>query len=257
MEFPGVREHSESFTREDLLRGIEVLKKKVSSPKSSYTLTFENGINDRSTVFSQLFTVSLALATNFTPKVVSTFRSPFTSDPPVEVGKSSKSETFDMCKHYTPTRNYSFSSDVTPAEFLMNEDINKLSKEIGPAALHLLIHYALGVNRKFNLTQKQESQCKQVDKVEFNSYNIERMMEQEQITIPTGSTEGWLVSLFRGTSPMIYDHVSKSCFKARNYTTAGLSPVYPGIRRGKNDLVRSNKMCKSNQVVKEMIQYML
>lgn len=157
-DYPGI-----GYTCKDLEDGINKLEKLLKRNRNfsiSYHTFSKNYFNQ---MIIRLYTVTLALATDSIPaiemqsmdKVIinnekTQSKIPIISPPSIAqvLNKIKCSNVFPICYNETNlTENLSFQGEMPPIikPFLLNPTIYRLAEYLGPAAYHILIHYALNI----------------------------------------------------------------------------------------------------------------
>jgi hypothetical protein len=147
----------------------------------------------------------------------------------------------------------------------LNPTLSRLYRKLGPASLHILIHFTLNLTESVNRSDYDVL----IGKVQCGGYSGKEFREKPQLGLmmeavgavdvvqQLPSVVGWLVNLIRGEAPMLFDLVGNACWRARSYIAGGINPLYPGTGRSNFDLTRSNYACSEVKETREIIQKLI
>jgi hypothetical protein len=238
------------YTCSDLDSGLAKLNSLISRPRTRRLRFIGDHFVDSERLLTRVFAVSYALATGSTPVLPaqSQFSAPSIADVVPESGPSPHAPPpFPFCDNGTlPPGDASWRFDASPAHLLFNPALAQLYAELGPAALHILMHYTL------NLTSPLERSADRaiVGTVECGEFGGPPLAENARlpamlhaagaagVAVQLPSLVGFLVGLIRGEAPTLYDAVGRACWRARSYVAGGVNPLYPGAGRSPLDLAR-------------------
>jgi hypothetical protein len=250
------------YTCSDLDSGLAALDRLLARPRSGLVRFVANGSTDADHLFARLFTVSFALATDSIPVLPAVSR--FSPPAIASVGPASgPAPPFDFCKNVTSlrSRNSSWIVSSNPAQMLFNPTLARLHRELGPAALFILMHYTL------NLTEplSRLDYAVMIGRVNCAGYAGREFRERPQYALlmeaaaaaavvqQLPSLAGFLVNLIRGEAPILFDPVGEACWRAPSYIAGGLNPLYPGTGRCLLDIARANWACADWRIVSEVL----
>jgi hypothetical protein len=253
------------YTCQDLNSGVDKLTNLIARPRSSQVRFICEAFTDSERLFIRLFTVAFALATDSIP--ILSAHSHFSAPEIATVVPDSSPQnlaTFSFCENVSALKSgatFSWSLSANPAHLLFNPTLARLYEELGPAALHILMHYTLNltdaIERKEYNVIVGRVQCAEYAGREFKDKSRYALLMEAAASATVvqqlPSLAGFLANLIRGEAPVLYDMVGGACWKARSYIAGGTNPLYPGTGRSALDLARSNTACPDAAYARKVI----
>lgn len=265
------------YTCSQLNDGIEYVKTHLLNKTRTKNITIiSNSNTEADIIFTRFATLCFALATDsnpvFLPQSNQRFYPNIATFGPHIGYQENVYQPIETCKiiKTLPNTTNIYTINLTATSILFSPTLNVLFDKIGPAALHILIHLTLnytdplGNRTNYAVFQGQLPPSKSCeiynglsisDKCDFKTM-IEASRSSTFIC-PYASIQGWLITLLRGTSPVLYDKVGNGCWKAKSYLAGGINLIYPGIERSILDLARSNLECPNTTLTKQYLPILL
>lgn len=260
----GCENNENGYSCSDIDNGIELLNKRINEKKkNNFVHVIPKKNNDESNKFANILESIVALRTNSRSYNEKMKESIEKNEKENDFIKNMHYENYSLCfENATLDYNVTYYVDALPSLLLLTPPSVFLCDELGPAYLHLIAHYSLS-NLSFNQTKVLTDKAS-IIKYCPRSYEIEAETNFEKLIYrgkkyfhQIGSLKGWLGHIFSGTSPYLFDPVSKSCWNGTTYLAGGISATYTGTQRSNNDLQRMNSKCKNISNVKKMLKYIL
>ena len=210
-------EEKNGYSCEDLNRGILKVKQLLKFRRKHYISAIVTSNHETYNLYSRLFTLILALATNSTPyfvhkQKISQFGKPFIA---YQGKKPLNQINYPPCFDLTSlNEDLHFKIDPIPSQLLLSPATSRIIKEIGPASLHILIHLALNISNPITKTEKNYSTSSNILEKCNNNFNlindhsyesIFKGLYSNKISHQITDIHGWLLHLLTGSSPILYD----------------------------------------------------
>ena len=174
-----------------------------------------------------------------------------------------RTESGHVCNTWdTMPHNRNISADPINFPFLLlNPTVHKFMKRLGPAGYHIMAHYALNLTSEVKQTNEnislEENAMNYFDNAIYSDApDLIGAIGCNGVVYRIGDDAGWMISLLRGRPSILYDPVSKSCFKAKSYFAGLLNPLYPGAAED-NILSRVNKFCGNHNITRDLLANLL
>ena len=264
---PGLnRDHCDDvengYTCADLEHGVAELQAMLKEERHGMVGVFEER-HPHERIFARVFGVGLALATGSTPMFQDYPSIPKPSFA-VTGAKVRNPPELDFCANLTSIEGSQwFTVPRHPSMLLLNPTLLRVYKRLGPAALHILVHFTLNLNESYsfapldepvNVNCPEQPGAKLPSKPAFHEIlNASRAPIIQKLPEFTA----FIVNLIRGRAPTLCDGVGHSCWKARSYIAGGVNPIYPGTGRSMLDISRSTHECWDTKVVQDIIDHLI
>ena len=300
------------YTCKDLDDGVKKLEKLLTiERKYNSSFSAHSKIHGNQMII-RLRAVILALATNTRPLIapcsidtaeipINDKRKTIVDFPSISIPtkKIKASKIFPLCydeTNITGNVKYTETMPITIDYLLFNPAMHRLTQYLGPAAFHILIHYALNLSTYQNPNTNQEELIFKAKKKKpffgilspmsptapcidtyLNNQSVERnsdtflevpvdpilpqiidLVNADEFAFQISDPLGFIISILRGYPSYIYDPVSRTCHKGRSIISGALNPLYSSIYSSQSDFsVLRDTFCGDPNITKEVLKQLL
>lgn len=241
------------YTCDDLKRGVAELEKLLLVNRSGsigFRIAKQHPVY---TLYSRLFSVGVALATGARP--LFSFEEGWVKPDIAEYRKARKDgPDFRFCQNITSVDGEMwFNIEPSPATLLLNPTLIRLYKRLGPAALHILVHFTLSLNE--SIAQPVNSQPVKISL--RTSLNDLLRASRSPVVQNIPNFVWFMINLIRGRAPKLCSRVGHQCWPARSYLAGGVNPLYPGTDRSNLDISRSVSDCGDPRSLQDLVDLLI